>query len=285
MRTRATVAALSGALALSALTVPAAQAVDAPGARAAQAQLSPFTANSPAKALADDAQGDTKITNVTVNGGKDIVVGTSLKKTYTVSVTATDPAGIYDGYAFLWHGTDLKDGVDGAMTPAVDHGTCKTVNATTATCSVTLVADPKSTVYGNILAGRWHVFASAVGKDGDYVTKDTYKSSWVKRASRLTTNASPEPVAKGKTVTVTGALTRANWDTDTYAGYTQQPVQLQFRKTGAGSYSTVKTVTSDSHGNLKTTVKATADGTWRYTFAGTSTTPSVTSTGDFLDVK
>ncbi|BCK73442.1 hypothetical protein Srufu_073950 [Streptomyces libani subsp. rufus] len=285
MRTRATVAALSGALALSALTVPAAQAVDAPGARAAKAQLSPFTATSPAKAMADDAQGDTKITNVTVNGGKDIIVGTSLKKTYTVSVTATDPAGIYDGYAFLWHGTDLKDGVDGAMTPAVDHGTCETVNATTSTCSVTLVADPKSTVYGNILAGRWHVFASAVGKDGDYVTKDTYKSSWVKRASRLTTNASPEPVAKGKTITVTGALTRANWDTDTYAGYTQQSVQLQFRKTGASSYSTVKTVTSDGHGNLKTTVKATADGTWRYTFAGTSTTPSVTSTGDFLDVK
>ncbi|MFF3543845.1 calcium-binding protein [Streptomyces platensis] len=285
MRTRATVAALSGALALSALTVPAAQAADAPGARAAKAQLAPFTAKSPAKAMADGAQGDTKITNVTVNGGKDIVVGTSLKKTYTVSVTATDPAGIYDGYAFLWHGTDLKDGVDGAMTPGVDHGTCKTVNATTASCSVTLVADPKSTVYGNILAGRWHVFASAVGKDGDYVTKDTYKSSWVKRASRLTANASPEPVAKGKTVTVTGALTRANWDTDTYAGYTQQPVQLQFRKTGASAYSTVKTVTSDSHGNLKTTVQASADGTWRYTFAGTSTTPSVTSTGDFLDVK
>lgn len=285
MRIRATVAALSGALALSALTVPAAQAVDAPGARAAKAQLSPFLAKSPAKAMADDAQGDTEITNVTVNGGKDIVVGTSLKKTYTVSVTATDPAGIFDGYAFLWHGTDLKDGVDGAMTPGVDHGTCKTVNATTATCSVTLVADPKSTVYGNILAGRWRVFASAVGKDGDFVTKDTYKSSWVKRAARLTTNASPEPVAKGKTVTVTGALTRANWDTDTYAGYTQQPVQLQFRKTGASSYSTVKTVTSDSRGNLKTTVKASADGTWRYTFAGTSTTSSVTSTGDFLDVK
>ncbi|MGW3013075.1 calcium-binding protein [Streptomyces sp. NPDC001219] len=285
MRTRATVAALSGALALSALTVPAAQAADAPGARAAKAQLSPFVAKSPAKAEADKAQGDTKITNVTVNGGKDIVVGTSLKKTYTVSVTATDPAGIYDGYAFLWHGTDLKNGVDGAMTPGVDHGTCKSVNATTSTCSVTLVADPKTTVYGNILAGRWHVFASAVGKDGDSSIKDSYKSSWVKRAAQLTTNAAPEPVAKGKTVTVTGALKRANWDTDKYAGYTQQPVQLQFRKKGAAAYSTVKTVRSDSRGNLKTTVKASVDGSWRYAFAGTSTTSSANATSDFLDVK
>ncbi|MFE1172835.1 calcium-binding protein [Streptomyces sp. NPDC058773] len=285
MRTRATVAALSGALALSALTVPAAQAVDAPGARAARAQLSSFAPEASTKVVADDGRGDTKISNVTVNGGKDIVVGTSLKKTYTVSVTATDPAGIYDGYAFLWHGTDLKNGVDGAMTPNVDHGTCKSVNSTTATCSVTLVADPKSTVYGNILAGRWHVFASAVGKDGDYITKDTYKSSWVKRASRLTTNAAPEPVAKGRTVTVTGALTRANWDTDSYAGYTQQSVRLQFRKKGAGSYSTVKTVRSDSRGNLRTTVKASSDGSWRYVFAGTSTASSVTSTSDFLDVK
>ncbi|MEU8685872.1 calcium-binding protein [Streptomyces sp. NPDC048611] len=285
MRTRATVAALSGALALSALSVPAAQAADAPGARAAKAQLSPFVAKSPGKAVADAAKGDTKITNVTVNGGKDIVVGTSLKKTYTVSVTATDPAGIYDGYAFLWHGTDLENGVDGAMTPSVDHGTCKTVNATTSTCSVTLVADPKTTVYGNILAGRWHVFASAVGKDGDYSRKDSYKSSWVKRAAQLTTNAAPEPVVKGKTVTVTGALKRANWDTDKYAGYTQQSVQLQFRKKGAAAYSTVKTVRSDSRGNLKATVKASADGSWRYAFAGTSTTSSVNSTSDFLDVK
>ncbi|MER6308812.1 calcium-binding protein [Streptomyces sp. NPDC001739] len=287
MRIRATAAALSGALAISALAIPAAQAADAPGAGAAKAQLSPFVAQSPAVAGADDAQGDTTITNVTVNGGKDIVVGTSLKKTYTVSVTATDPAGIYDGYAFLWHGTDLdsKTGVDGAMTPGTDHGSCKQVNATTSTCSVTLVADPASTIYGNLLAGRWHVYAAAVGKDGDYTIKDTYKSGWVKRAAKLTTNAGPEPVKAGATLTVTGALTRANWDTDTYGGYGNQSVQLQFRKQGASSYSTVKTVTSDSRGNLKTTVKASADGYWRYVFAGTPTSSVATSTSDYVDVK
>ncbi|MFD9068723.1 calcium-binding protein, partial [Streptomyces lasiicapitis] len=65
----------------------------------------------------------------------------------------------------------------------------------------------------------------------------------------------------------------------------QQPVQLQFKKKGASSYSTVKTVKSDRKGNLKTTVKASADGTFRYVFAGTSTTPAVTSAGDAIDVR
>ncbi|MFD8542887.1 calcium-binding protein [Streptomyces sp. NPDC059649] len=287
MRIRATAAALSGALAISALAIPAAQAADVPGAGAATARLSPFVAQSPAVTGADETRGDTKITNVTVNGGKDIVVGTSLKKTYTVSVTATDPDGIYDGYAFLWHGTDLdsRTGVDGAMTPSAKHGSCKQVNATTATCSVTLVADPDSTIYGNRLAGRWHVYAAAVGKDGDLTVRNTYKSGWVKRASKLTTDAGPEPVKKGASLTVTGALSRANWDTDKYGAYGQQSVQLQFRKQGASSYSTVKTVTSDSRGNLRTTVKASADGYWRYVFAGTATSSVATSTSDYVDVK
>jgi hypothetical protein len=92
-------------------------------------------------------------------------------------------------------------------------------------------------------------------------------------------------VAKGKTITVTGALTRANWDTFKYAGYTNQPVKLQFKKKGSTTYSTVKTVTSSSTGGLKTTVTAASDGYWRYSFAGTSTTPAVTSTSDFVDVQ
>lgn len=36
---------------------------------------------------------------------------------------------------------------------------------------------------------------------------------------------------------------------------------------------------------LKTTVKATVDGTYRYVFAGTSTTAAVTSAADAVDVK
>ncbi|WP_370656780.1 hypothetical protein [Streptomyces sp. NBS 14/10] len=50
------------------------------------------------------------------------------------------------------------------------------------------------------------------------------------------------PGGQGKPLTVTGALTRANWETGAYAGYTNQPAQLQFRKRDSDTYATLKTV-------------------------------------------
>ncbi|MER5467967.1 DUF5707 domain-containing protein [Streptomyces sp. NPDC002935] len=283
MRIRATVAAVSGALALSALAVPAAQAdghISLASLVPTTSKITPFTGSSPA----DEVVGDTQITGVTVNSGKDIVVGISQKKTFTISVTATDPSGIYDGYAMLWHGSDL-DNVDGAIVPDADMGTCTATSDTTGTCSVTVVADPNDNIYANILAGTWKVWAGAVGNDGDYVITDAYKTARVQRASKLTVNAAPEPVKKGRTVTVTGKLSRANWDDLAYHGYTAQSVQLQFRKKTSDTYTTLKTVKTDSSGNLKTTTTATVDGYFRYNFAGTSTTPAVKATGDYVDVQ
>ncbi|MFC9633055.1 hypothetical protein ACFTY8_28250 [Streptomyces mirabilis] len=90
---------------------------------------------------------------------------------------------------------------------------------------------------------------------------------------------------KGKTFTVKGTLTRADWETTKYSGYTGQPVALQFKAKGATAYKTVKTVTSGSKGALTTTVKAFTDGSYRYSFAGTTTTGAATATGDYVDVK
>lgn len=276
MRIRATVAVLTGTLALSALAVPAVQAADEPNVP----KFAPFKANAPV----DEAIGDTKITKVVVNGGKNIVVGTTEKKKFTVAITATDPEGIYDADAFLWHGSDIESDIDGLLFSDEDGATCKVVDATTSTCTVNVTVDPTLDLYSNVLAGKWKVSVNAIGNDGDYVIKDTFSYASMQRNARLTTNASPEPVKKGKTLTVTGALTRANWETSKYAGYTKQSVKLQYKKKGAASYSTLKTITSDTKGNLKTTVTASADGYYRYVFAGTSTTPAVTSTSDFVDV-
>ncbi|QQC89977.1 calcium-binding protein [Streptomyces alfalfae] len=276
MRIRATVAALSGTLALSALAVPAAQAADGPNLTQRETAI--------AKAAADESEGDTKITKVVVNKGKDIVVGTTNKVKFDIAITATDAEGIFAGDAFLWHGSDI-DNLDGFLF-SEDSGTCTAVNATTSTCTVSVVVDPKLDLYDNVLAGKWKVAASAIGNDGDYYQEDNFSSNArIQRYARLTTNASPEPIKKGKTLTVSGALTRANWYTSKYAGYTKQDVKLQYKKKGASSYSTLKTVKSDSKGNLKTTVKASADGYFRYVFAGTSTTPAVTSKSDFVDVQ
>lgn len=64
-----------------------------------------------------------------------------------------------------------------------------------------------------------------------------------------------------------------------------QKVKLQYRPKNSTAYTTLKTVTTSSTGELKTTVKATADGYYRYSFPGTTTTPAVNAAGDYVDVR
>ncbi|MCX4906549.1 DUF5707 domain-containing protein [Streptomyces sp. NBC_00878] len=259
MRMRAILGVVTGALALSALAVPAAQA--------------------------DDVVGDTKISNVVVNGGKAVVAGATGQKTFTVSFTATDDSGIDWAQAILFHGSDIESSDTGAVANSSDlRATCTAVNATTSTCKSSFTVAAGDNLF-NGAAGGWKVWALAAATDADYVQKDNVKGFKVQRASKLTVNASPEPVKKGKTITVTGSLTRANWDTGRYAGYTAQSVKLQFKKKGTTTYGDVKTVTSGSAGALRTTVTASVDGYYRYNFAGTTTTPAVKAAGDFIDVQ
>ncbi|MBT2367249.1 calcium-binding protein [Streptomyces sp. ISL-10] len=235
-------------------------------------------------AYADETVGDIQITNVSVNGGKNIAVGLS-DTTVTVSVTAADPSGIWDADFHLWRGTDPHNpesyiGPNEDTTPA----DCVASSATTSTCSKTFTFEPDWWLT-NADAGTWKVGVEVWANDDSWTRRDAYATTRLQRFSKLTVNASPEPVASGKTLTVTGKLTRANWDTGTYAGYTAQPVKLQFRKAGTSTYATIKTVNTSSTGDLKTTTTASADGYWRWSFAGTSTTPAVSAAGDYVDVQ
>ncbi|MBT2411091.1 calcium-binding protein [Streptomyces sp. ISL-12] len=251
MSKRALGAAVVGALALTALAVPAAQAAGA---------------------------GDTKITKVVVDGDNKVAIGTSGLKTVKISVTASDNSGIAGASAFTLEGPDYGFYLSGKPT-------CAKVSATASTCSATVKIDPKVDYLSNASAGTWYVDAWIDAKDGDYVWEEKAGSFKFQRASQLTANATPEPVKKGKTLTVTGKLSRANWETLKYAGYSGQSVKLQYRKKSSSTYTTVKTIKSSSTGTLKTTVKASADGYYRFAFAGTSTTPAVNATGDYVDVK
>ncbi|MFJ8771243.1 hypothetical protein ACIRG7_03580 [Streptomyces microflavus] len=104
-------------------------------------------------------------------------------------------------------------------------------------------------------AASWRVGVSAIANDGTELDHNSLARAKVQRFCKLTVSTSPEPV------------------------------KLQFKKKGVKSYTTVKTVRTSSIGTLKTTVKAAADGYWRYSFAGTSTTPAVSAAGDYVDVK
>ncbi|MFE0673131.1 calcium-binding protein [Streptomyces sp. NPDC058867] len=232
----------------------------------------------------DGGSGNITIDKVVVNGGKPVVVGTTHPVSFKVSVTASDDSGIKKtsyihaqgprpNYAQIWFD-------DGDIT-------CVEVSDTTSTCSGTLTFDPQAATgfVDNTAAATWNVATLVSAEDYDFIHRDAATTFKVQRYSKLTVNASPEPVKKGKTVTVTGKLSRANWEDNLYHGYANQSVRLQFRKKGSSTYSTVKTVSTSSTGALRATVSASVDGYFRYSFAGSATTPAVSAAGDFVDVR
>ncbi|MET8407524.1 hypothetical protein ABZV34_05330 [Streptomyces sp. NPDC005195] len=262
MRIRVTVAAATGALALSAFAVPAAHAAAAP---------------------------NVTFSDMKVNKAKAIVVGTA-KTGVTVTYTLTHPANVSIAPDKLGTGPILYRG--SSLTPQAaafgsdEPGTCKAASTTVANCTATMYFHPAADYdIADADAGSWNVGGVTVTSGGVVKWQGGLGTTKLQRASKLTVNASPEPVKKGKTITVTGALTRASWNSGKYVGYTGQSVKLQFKKKGASAYTTVKTVKTTSGGVLKTTVKASVDGTFRYSFAGTTTTPAISATGDYVDVR
>ncbi|MDT7842274.1 hypothetical protein [Streptomyces justiciae] len=277
MRKLAIGTVVTGALALSALAVPAAQA----------------------------ATPDLVFADVTVNKGKAIVVGTTNDVTVPVTYTLTRPSDLTIDYennaagVLLYRGSlsSLDNEIESDASP-----TCTTTATTdttiTESCSDTLTVDPSFDLFEAADATTWKVggfygqVASDLDDSDDKVSFEYGFAAWgnkgtakIQRAAKLTANASPEPVKKGKTITVSSKLTRANWETGSYTGYVSQTATLQFRAKGSDTYTTVKTVTSSTAGALKATVTASKDGYYRYVFAGTSTTAAAKATGDYIDVQ
>ncbi|MEV8329344.1 calcium-binding protein [Streptomyces niveus] len=261
--TRHAVVALTVAAAVGGLTAPTALANSALAAPAAVPAAVPT---------------DPVVTGATVNGGKDVVVGTTERKTFTVTVHGSDDSGLQ------FADVDL-------LGPAVGFYTTDNYCETATACTTTFTVDPHPDPYNentdlrNANAGRWYVNTLVDTNDGASLLAKNVGGFLLKRAAALTVNAAPEPVVKGGTITVTGKLTRANWDTYRYAGYTGRSVALQFRPKAGDTYTTVKTLTTNGTGNLRTTVKAASDGYWRWSFAGTTTTAPKNATGDFVDVR
>jgi hypothetical protein len=280
-RVSTAVAVVSGALVLTAAVVPAGQADGQ--------EMTP--AFNPVNTM------NVTFSNVSVDkGAKGVAVGTTnivhVPYTYTLTATGVDPTDKQNFSTSL----DLYRGTVAAPTDDLsgNHATCKLTstgqdatgaNVFTEACSGVVDIYPHDLGIPDAGAS-WHAIAYAFdAANSGWAQQGGFTAPAMQRYSRLTVNASPEPVTKGKTITIVGSLTRANWDTHKYAGYTVQPVKLQFRPKTSNTYTTLKTVTTDSHGNLKTTSKATVDGYWRYSFAGTTTTPAVTPPGDYVDVR
>ncbi|WP_324783529.1 hypothetical protein [Streptomyces sp. H51] len=258
-------AALAGALAFTAFTAPAARAADT----------------------------GITVTDLVVNNGKPIVVGVSEAKHPSLSFRVTWPAGYtpttMDANPYLYHDTTAAKGADqgGIYLSSV---TLYDDSPTSADCEGDLYIDPPYTLDSNNDATSWKIAVSARLWDKTHTQLKAHEyltgfgSIAVKRAARATVNASPEPVAKGRTITVTGRATRADWVKHAYVGYADKLAKLQFRKAGTSTYQTVKYVRTGSTGYLKTTVTASADGYWRWSYGETSTTGGATAKSDYVDV-
>ena len=219
------------------------------------------------------------VSGATVNSGRDVIVGITHNVVFPVTVSGSDDSGL------SFADVDLKGPHGGFYTT---DAFCETATACTTVFTVNAHPAPGSddpVDLANANAGTWSVDVLADANDGDSVFAPGVGSFGLKRAAQLTVNASPEPVAKGARITVTGTLVRANWDTYRYAGYAGRAVQLQFRPKNSSTYTTVATVNTSNTGTLRTTVTAVKDGYWRWNFTGTPTTGPAKATGDYVDVR
>ncbi|MBW8737393.1 MAG: hypothetical protein JF621_09780 [Streptomyces turgidiscabies] len=309
MRIRATVAAVSGALALSASVVPTAQAdVHASGGDSThRASIAKVLGGGKTAFITSPVDGDkpyelnvsfsdikvAKAINVGASG--HVVVPVTYKLTHgtEVDIKASD----FASGPYLYKGDDFTKPDDVIL--GEKRGTCTATSPTTANCKANLDIYPAGGDLTVSDAGAvWTAGGQAIAFNGEDPAGRFFDPSkigtkaqgglgttTVRRLAKLTLNASPEPVRKDATITVTGRLTRANWDGANYTGYGNQAVKLQFRKNGTNTYTTVKTIRTAANGDLKTTVKATVDGFFRYVSATTTTTSDAYAAPDFIDVR
>ncbi|WP_436992726.1 hypothetical protein [Streptomyces sp. enrichment culture] len=238
------------------------------------------------------ADSDISFSNVVLNNGKPIVVGISAEVeaplTYTVKSSVTLDSWWVEAYRGTY-GTN-----EYLLANSTIRWSCSQSSAggyTFRDCDETMIIDPDDMPGGNgnklvnSDATDWRTLGTAIKKGGGYDTDLLSATVRLQRASRIRNmNASPEPVAKGKPITVTGTVQRANWSLHRYDNYGGRLVKLQFRPAGSSTYTTVKSVTASSTGYLKTTVTASQDGTWRWRYSGNTTTGAGNSSGDYVGV-
>ncbi|MFJ9564193.1 hypothetical protein ACIRQQ_29670 [Streptomyces fuscichromogenes] len=233
-----------------------------------------------------EGRGDIRVVKTVVNNGGNVIVGTSQTIRYPIDITVKDDSGVKG----LAHVSTFSKTLLYTFADWNADSSCTKKSATTSVCRATMTIDPawiagSADIDTDRLAGVWQVNATVQANDGDYWISDDIADYKVKRAVRLPTVIAPEKVAKGATATVTGKLSRANWEDLKYHGFTGQQVKLQFRKKGAAHYGTVRTVTTGDAGKLSTRVTVTAAGSWRWYFPGTTTTSRKVSAGEALGLK
>ncbi|NSL43416.1 hypothetical protein HO151_04250 [Streptomyces sp. 8P21H-1] len=239
------------------------------------------------------AESDISFSDVVINDGKPVVVGLSAEVEASLTYTVKSKVALDSWWVQAYQGASSTDAYGLANTTT--QWSCRQSSAggyTYRDCDETMTIDPDDMPGGNgnklvnSDATVWRTVGTAIKKNGGYDTDRLSGTVRLQRASRIqSANATPEPVTKGKQITVTGTVQRVNWSARRYDNYGGRSVKLQFKPAGSSTYSTVKSVTASGTGALKATVTASQDGTWRWRYSGNTTTGASNSAGDHVDVK
>lgn len=125
--------------------------------------------------------------------------------------------------------------------------------------------------------GFWRVVLSATGK-----TQRVEKSFFVdtKYGTKATVDAGPEPVKKGRSITVKGKLTNKDG-----GPVDRAKVAVFFKAKGTGVWKFAGWAWTNGSGDFAKKFKAKQDGSWRFKYDGDAENFRTTSNWDYVDVR
>ncbi|WP_328463291.1 hypothetical protein OHA21_37555 [Actinoplanes sp. NBC_00393] len=208
-------------------------------------------------AAGSPAQAATDITVKSVSVSKPAFVlsakaGCKTSVTFTAVISGPLPT---TGYEYAGVGVDLNApggaNVDGVEFKRV--GSTTTYKGSLKLCGKYAPGKYTAEIYGALLP---------VGGEFEF-TNVVKKSITIKRPSKLTLNAAPEPVAKGKKLTAKGTL---KIDGKALSG---AKVKVYFKATGATAWTYKGTAVTTGTGAYSKKFTATKTGTWKAIYEGT----------------
>ncbi|TDD31370.1 hypothetical protein E1286_45015 [Nonomuraea terrae] len=133
-------------------------------------------------------------------------------------------------------------------------------------------------------SGWWRAeYRGGHGVDGSVSAADRVRVDPARAEARLIAfDARPEPVKRGRTLTVTGLLQAG--DDGSWRGH-RAKVALLFKPVGAGTWQYVKSTWSNGGGRLATTIRAWNSGHWKFAFGGDPRTHGDDSRTDYVRVR
>ena len=152
----------------------------------------------------------------------------------------------------------------------------------------TYLQSPRATIrpLHDATAGLQAVLVDTCNSEFDCRTTSFPKGFTLKRQTTWQTgsfDATPEPVRKGRPISLQGRLLVVSWDAHRYVGFVKRLVSVEFR-TPTGSYTQVATAVTDATGWVRTTVPASSTGVWRLRYGGSTIAGPATAVGDTVQV-